>query len=118
MNWDLIVGLVIGLSGSIIGLIGTIITNKQNKDVEIQKMIIANSIKEYELRNEMAFRLSEKEGKGMTLYPYDTFLISYVEIGKYITRKKPKDEDLKELLEKLSKISDEYYKHSQQRGQS
>lgn len=36
MSWDLIIGLTIGLSGSIITLIGTIVANKQNHEIEIE----------------------------------------------------------------------------------
>ncbi len=127
MNWDLIVGLVIGLSGSILGLISTIITNKQNHKHEIEMMkqnhsreveiliknqkdefkrfILENSFKEYELK---ANALTSENNHGSKIYPFDMYLASYLKIGNYLQNEDPDHLELNHLINELKNIKDMY----------
>lgn len=123
MNWDLLIGLVIGLSGSILTLIGTIVTNKQNHAHEIKviekshenenKTSIRNyalesSFKEYELKLKMSKDISEKTGQGYKLYPYDMYIISYMKIAEYMNKEEHGPSDLPKLLLEIEDIKRDY----------
>ncbi len=133
MNWDLVIGLIIGLSGSVLGLIGTIVTNRQNHEKEIelanlnhkhelevsklseeferkaslQQIALENSFKEYEFRHELGVKLSEIHGTEVKSYPYDMFLIIYQKIAEYLNGDNPQT-SLSILLSELEEIRAEY----------
>ncbi|KZE40243.1 hypothetical protein AV656_02965 [Bhargavaea cecembensis] len=124
MNWDLLIGLIIGLSGSILGLAGTIWTNKQNHDHEIEmaklsqteemkRFVLDNSFKEYEFRTNLGERLAKNSGKDLSVYPYDMYLVSYSKIADYLQIEQPSIEDLEKLIQQILEIQSLYegYNH-------
>ena len=119
MNWDLLIGLLIGLSGSILTLIGTIWTNKQkntheekmlklNQKQDFKRFILENSFKEYEFKTNIVKDISKETGKGFDLYPYDMYLITYMKIAEFMQKDDTDDNDLRMLLIEMESIKDEY----------
>jgi len=123
LNWDLLLGLVVGLSGSILSLIGTIVTNKQNHEHELEVInkkhehevktsirnhVLENSFKDYELKSKMALDMSEDTGQGFKLYPYDMYILSYMKIAEYMNKEDHSPSDLGFLLSELDDIKREY----------
>lgn len=134
MNWDLVIGLIIGLSGSIIGLVGTIITNKQNhehqltintqnhaheikvgtrkqefeKELEIQRIALENSFKEFEISRSLSSEVNGESTENKK-YPYDMYLLTYMKIVEFMNRKDEKKfDELHWLLAELENIQRQY----------
>jgi len=138
MNWDLIIGLIVGLSGSIMTLIGTIVANKQNhkheletikqnheleKDLirqnheqemqlSIQKFTLENSFKEYELRTKLGEEINALGEESVKLYPYDMYLVSYMKIAEYLSNDEKDSESLSILLWDMSLIKGKYNEYN------
>lgn len=114
MNTDLLVGLIIGLSGSILALIGTIISNSQRHRHEIkmslQKITLENSFKEYELKTNLVKSLANK-GEKVTYYPYELYLITYNNLYNFLQRKDVKAKELEKLIQQNDEFIRTYEKH-------
>lgn len=123
MNWDIIIGLIIGLSGTLITLAGTIITNKQNHKHEltmyekkadqelktsIQRLALENSFKEYEYRTNLGREIAASTGSDITIYPYDMYLVTYSKIAQYLIKENATSEDLVQLLRAIEDIKSDY----------
>ncbi|MEK5207471.1 hypothetical protein [Psychrobacillus sp. FSL H8-0510] len=126
MNWDLIIGLIIGLSGSILGLIGTIWSNKQNnkhsidmlklnQKEEFRRFVLDTSYKEYEFRTNTAIKLSDETGSPANLYPFDMYLATYTKINEYLEIEKATNQDLNSLLNEMEQIRQMYLSYNKQK---
>lgn len=115
MNLDVLIGVIAGITGSIITLIGTIIINSQNKKSELQKslqeIVLNQSFKEYEMSRALLKEFTDK-GHDVTYYPYDMYLVTYSKIAKYLEKKNHSEQELKILLEEMNTIKETYIQNS------
>lgn len=145
VNWDLIVGLVIGLSGSIIALIGTIVVNRQNnahqmeltriqqahekemseqkynvnKEMEYLRLAIENSFQAFEVDKEHSHKHGEYDSGS-----YEKCLLVYTKLANRISKsEKLSNDELTKLLNDLVSIkstfnSYDHYNLEDQRSRS
>lgn len=103
LDWSVVIGFAGGLLVSVITLIGNIINKRYEHKQAYKLSVLDNAFKDYELRLKMLddFR---KEGKDITIYPWDMYVLSYGKIMKVIEKQNYSNDDVKKLLKDIEEI--------------
>jgi len=115
MNWDLLIGVIAGGSISLINIIGSIITNRQNNNHALKKqrqsLIMESAFKEYEYRTNHV-KDNIRPGESAYLFPFDMYLVTYAKIAEYMEKKSLSKKDIDDMLKDMKTISASYRQHN------
>jgi pyruvate/2-oxoglutarate/acetoin dehydrogenase E1 component len=107
MDWSIIMGFIGGLLVSVITLIGNIINKRIENKQAYRLSVLENAYKDYELRVKMLDEF-RKEGKDVTIYPWDMYVLSYSKIFDLLEKKNYKKSEVEHLLKEIKEIQSIY----------
>ena len=83
---------------------------KSDKKSEFNLKIIELAYKEYEFRTNITTELAKKDGVGVSLYPFDYYLIYYTKLSQILEKGKLTESEINKMLVEMKNVNSIYIK--------